>query len=76
MKIGDMTMAIYCCKGCVAPKRHPACWDTCPEYLEEKAKHVKRKEELAQEQQISTAIYMNRCNKVEKAMRKRRTYKR
>lgn len=32
-------MAIYSCKGCVAPKRYPGCHDRCPEYLAEKAKH-------------------------------------
>ena len=30
---------IKCCKGCVAPKRHPGCHDTCKEYKEQKAKH-------------------------------------
>ena len=32
-------MAIRCCHGCVAPKRHPGCHGTCPEYMSEKAKH-------------------------------------
>ncbi len=69
-------MSIKCCIGCVAPKRHTACWDTCPDYLEEKAKHNQRKAELDQQQRISSAIYVNRSSKVEKALRKRRTYKR
>ena len=68
-------MAIKCCFGCVAPKRHTACWGTCPEYLEKKAKHEQRKAEFDREQQISSAIYVNRRNKVEKARRKRRSYK-
>lgn len=29
-------MAIKCCKGCVAPKRHESCWGHCPEYIREK----------------------------------------
>ena len=69
-------MAIKCCMGCVAPKRHTACWDTCPEYLEEKAKYNQQKAEMDKKQEISLAIYLNRSNKVEKAMRKRKTYKR
>ena len=32
-------MAIRCCNGCMAPKRHPGCHGTCPEYLKEKAEH-------------------------------------
>ena len=37
-------MAISCCHGCMAPKRHPGCHDTCPEYLKEKAEHEIQKE--------------------------------
>lgn len=29
-------VTITCCKDCVPPKRHRACHDTCPEYLEQK----------------------------------------
>ena len=36
-------MAIQCCKGCVPPKRHTACWDHCPEYQKEKAEYEARK---------------------------------
>ena len=32
-------MAIKCCHGCIAPRRHPGCHDHCPEYLKEKAEH-------------------------------------
>lgn len=32
-------MAIKCCHGCMAPKRHPGCHDHCPEYRKEKAEH-------------------------------------
>lgn len=27
---------IKCCKGCVAPKRHVGCHDTCKDYIKEK----------------------------------------
>lgn len=33
----------YPCKGCVPPKRHPACHDHCPEYLEVKEEEAKSK---------------------------------
>lgn len=40
-------MAIYSCKGCVAPKRYPGCHGHCAEYLAEKAKHdADRAEEI------------------------------
>ena len=33
------TSTISCCRYCVPPKRHTACWGHCPEYLKEKAEH-------------------------------------
>lgn len=36
---------IWCCKECVAPKRHPGCHDRCPEYIKEKAVHEAEREE-------------------------------
>ena len=69
-------MAINCCNGCVAPKRYPGCHDHCEEYIREKEAHNQRKAELDQGQQISAAIYSARANKVERAMRKRRSFKR
>ena len=35
---------ITCCKGCVPPKRHTACWDTCPEYIAERAEGLRKKQ--------------------------------
>lgn len=37
-------MVIKCCNGCVAPKRHRACWDHCPEYLAESEERNRLKE--------------------------------
>ena len=34
---------IKCCKDCKPPKRHPACHDTCEEYLEEKTRYEHEK---------------------------------
>ena len=66
-----MIMAIRCCKGCVAPKRHTACWSHCPEYIAEKAEHERRKAQYDRERKISNAIYGTRSDKVYKAMRER-----
>lgn len=68
-------MGIKCCKGCVAPKRHKACWDHCPEYLAEKAQHDKRKAELDKERMVSQAIYGERGKKVYNALKKYRRNK-
>ena len=64
---------IKCCKGCVPPKRHTACWGTCPEYIAEKAEYTKKKAEYDRQRDISCSIYMSRTEKVEKAMKNRRT---
>lgn len=34
---------IKCCRYCVAPKRHPGCHGTCPEYIEQRAEYDKIK---------------------------------
>lgn len=67
---------IHSCMGCVPPERHPGCHGTCEKYLADKAAHDKRKAELDRNSRTSAAIYIDRGNKVAKAMRKRRAYKR
>lgn len=62
-------MAIYCCMGCVAPKRYPGCHGRCPEYLADKAKHDSLKVAHDRERDISAAIYADRSAKVYKAMK-------
>lgn len=62
------------CKGCVPPKRHEACWDTCPEYKEWSAPFAKHREE----RKITNTIKEIMGERIEKAidkkasMRKRR----
>ena len=68
-------MAITCCKGCVAPKRHTACWGHCPEYLAEKAEHDRLKAEHDKVNQIKTAIIGSQMKKVYKAMKDRKNRK-
>lgn len=69
-------MAIKCCKDCVAPKRYPGCHDHCDKYSKEKEAYNQRKAELDRDRQLTTAIYVDRGIKVEKALRKRRSGKR
>ena len=65
-------MAIKCCRDCVAPKRHTACWDHCPEYLAEKAEHESCKAKDDNRRRVQNAIYNQRAINVTKAMRKHR----
>ncbi len=67
-----MTMAIFPCKGCVIPKRHPGCHDHCLEYLAYKAEYNKRKAVYDRERDVSVAIILDRRDKVYKAMKDRR----
>lgn len=60
---------IKCCRGCVAPKRHPGCHAVCPEYLEQKAWYDKRKAELSEKNGIKQAILAERGNKVYNALK-------
>lgn len=65
-------MPIKCCKGCVAPKRHTACWDHCPEYLEEKAKYEVLMEAERKRKSIAAGITSERTKAVTKALKNRR----
>lgn len=44
-----MCLVIKCCGDCVAPKRHPGCHSTCPDYIQEKEEHVKLCESARQQ---------------------------
>lgn len=54
-------MSFDCCRYCVAPKRHPGCHATCPDYKEAKAEENKRKAYL-QPHVADKYIYRN-CEK-------------
>ena len=47
---------IYCCKDCVAPKRHPGCHAECMEYIEQKAEHERIKAVANQKRYIETGL--------------------
>lgn len=63
-------MVIKCCKNCVAPKRHTACWGHCPEYLAEKEQYEKEKDADYQRRKLSNDIYQQRSDRVTKALRR------
>lgn len=59
-----------CCYGCVAPKRHKACWDHCPEYIKEKVERDRRKAEDSKRNAISVNIYRQRLDGIIRATKK------
>ena len=69
---GRVKAMIYSCKDCVAPKRHPGCHGSCPEYLAEKAEYDRIKAISDKQRDIACAIIVSRGNKVEKALKNRK----
>lgn len=63
---------INCCRGCVAPKRHKACWGSCPEYLAEKAEYDRLKGEYDKKERIVGAIMGDNREKMYRALKHRR----
>ena len=68
-------MGVYCCYGCVAPKRFPGCHGSCPEYIAQRAEHDRLKAIQDRERDISAGINFSRGEKVYKAMKSRRNKK-
>ena len=66
---------IYCCNGCVPPKKSGTCHATCTDYIIDSAFHAVEKDAADQERQITNAIYYSRGEKVTKAMKYRRSKK-
>lgn len=66
---------IYSCKGCVAPKRHPGCHGTCPEYLADKEQHDKEKAEADKKRMVESGLTaqalvgVNRAHKAQRRMK-------
>ena len=69
-------MAISCCHGCMVPKRHPGCHDTCPEYLKERAEHEARKEEDYKRRQLVQNLNEQRYQAIHKAVKDKRPNRR
>lgn len=62
-----------CCHHCVPPKRHTACWDTCPDYIEEKAEDAAKKEAERKRLSIDRGIREQRSRAVHRALKKRKS---
>jgi hypothetical protein len=63
------------CRNCVAPKRHPGCHDSCPEYRAERAEYDERKAIHDRKHGIDKAIYEERTKKVTARMKRRKNKK-
>lgn len=61
-----------CCHHCVPPKRHTACWDTCPDYIEEKAADQEKKEADKKRRAIDSGIRQQRERSMRRILKKRK----
>lgn len=61
---------INCCRFCVPPKRHTACWGHCPEYAAEKEEHDRLKAADAEKRKTNNNIYSQRADNVTKALKR------
>lgn len=68
-------MAIRCCNGCVAPKRHPGCHGSCPEYLKEKAEHDAQMEADYKRRHLNQNLNEQRYAAITRAARNKRKHK-
>ena len=66
---------IYCCNGCVPPKRNGYCHTYCEEYLAEKAEHERQKAVDDQKRDVKTGLIRQTFIGVEKANRAKRKMK-
>lgn len=61
---------IDCCRGCIAPKRHPGCHGSCPEYIKERAAYDAKKTAYDRQREIEyglTAQALRRSERAKKA---------
>lgn len=61
---------INCCHYCVAPKRHPGCHGSCPEYAAEKAEHDRLKAADTEKRKTNSNIYCQKADGVTRAMKR------
>lgn len=64
---------IYCCNGCVPPKRNPWCHieGNCPEYTAEKAEHDAQKAVADQKRDVQNGLNGQTMNGVYRAYKAR-----
>ena len=61
--------SISCCRHCVPPKRHTACWGHCPEYLKEKAEYEALKAEHRKQLEINRGLEAQKYASVKRAQK-------
>ncbi len=66
-------MGIKCCFGCVAPKRHPGCHASCPEYIEEKAINDAMRDEDYKRRYIQRGLSEEKYNAIRRAAKGKRS---
>ena len=59
------------CHHCVAPKRHPGCHSTCPEYKQDREQYNAKKAELDKKKKVFDEIYHQRERQIRRTMRGR-----
>lgn len=68
-------MAIRCCIGCVAPKRHEKCHNHCQDYNTEKIMDIVAKAPAEKEKQAAYSVTAQKADGVDRAYKNRRKYK-
>jgi len=51
-----MNKGVYCCRYCVAPKRHPGCHSTCEEYLKQSKENNEKMEMIRKEKSKNVTL--------------------
>ena len=59
------------CRYCVAPKRHPGCHSTCPEYKQDRENYNTMKAELDKKKKMYDEIYHQREKQMRRIIRGR-----
>ena len=65
-------MNFTCCRYCVAPKRHPGCHGTCPEYIKQREEYEQFKAIRDKQNFVSQSIGLQRRYAVNKALKARK----
>lgn len=67
-------MSIKCCHYYVPPKRHTACWGTCPDYLKELAEDQAEKEAIRKKREDEDRVFSTRSRARFVALQKYKKY--
>lgn len=65
---------IKCCQGCVAPKRHEACHEHCPDYNIEKILAIVQNAAAEKAKRVDADIASQKAEAATKALRRHRRH--